>query len=677
MVAGSLLRSGVLTQSQSKLRWNAAVAALFLVTSALGCAGTSAPAARSAPAAANPTTVGASAAASKAVWDHSQARLPVTSADPIWGEPDAPVTIVTFMDLQCPFCGRVTSTLEQIKQKYGAGKVRLVFLHNPLPFHDRAYAAAVAASTVRELSGSDAFFEFVELALSNQSDLTDENFVTWAGMAGTEPRAFREAIAAQKLRAKVDADMALARSIGAHGTPEFRINGVTLSGAQSLDKFEQIIEQQIAEAVKLRLGGAHPLDTYVALTNRNLELSAPAGEPAKDPEDDVVWRIPVNSDDPTRGPADAAVTIVEFCEFECPYCRKVQDTLSKIRERYRDDVRIVWKDHPLPFHDQAMPAAVLARLVLERRGNAAFFSIHDRLFEGNAELSEDTLIRLAKEYSIAWPEVQRALEKSRSRSRIEASSDLAAEFRVSGTPNFFINGVRLRGAQPFEKFEVAVDAQLTKAKALLAKGVAKDRLYRETIAAGSEAPALERKQAPTPAAGRPVLGPASAPVLIQQWSDFECSFCNRVQPTLAQLRRDFPNEIRIAWRHLPLPFHPQAPVAAEISEEVLVQKGQAAFWKFHDRVFELQGQDDGLSEANLTKAALSLGVDEARLRESLNAHRHRGVIDADGKAAESLDISGTPAFVINGYHISGAQPVGVFRNAIRRALADQRRNQRQ
>lgn len=574
------------------------------------------------------------------------------------------------MDLQCPFCARVASTLDQIKQKYGAGKVRLVFLHNPLPFHDRAYPAAIAAATVRELSGSEAFFEFVDLALADPSGLTDENFVKWAEKVGTEPRAFRDAIAAQKLRAKVDADMALARSIGANGTPAFRINGVTLSGAQSLDKFEQIIEQQIAEAVKLRLAGTQPLDTYVALTNRNFEMPQPEGEPAKNPDDDVVWRIPVNGDDPTRGPANALVTIVEFCDFECPYCRRVQDTLSKVRERYQGDVRVVWKDHPLSFHEQAMPAAVLARLVLERRGNAAFFSIHDRMFEGSTDLTEDRLQGLSREYRIAWIDVQRALEKSRTRSRIEASSDLAAEFRVSGTPNFFINGVRLRGAQSLEKFEAAIDTQLAKARVFLTKGVAKDRIYRETILAGSEAPALERKQAPALAPGRPALGPASAPVLIQQWSDFQCAFCKRVQTTLSQLRREFPKEIRIVWRHLPLPFHSQAPIAAEIAEEVLAQRGQAAFWSFHDRVFELQGQEDGLSEANLIKAALSLGLDETRLRRSLDAHQHRPVIQEDGKAAESIEISGTPAFNINGYHVSGAQPVGVFRNAIRRALAD-------
>lgn len=608
-------------------------------------------------------------------WDHSHAKIPVTSADPIWGEPDAPVTMVVVLDLECPFCKRVTPTLQRLRDKYGPNKLRMVFLHNPLPFHSRAYAAAMAAATVNELSGSRAFVQFTDLALENQSELSDESFVKWAAAIGVDVHAFRERYASRKLAAKVDADIALAKKIGAFGVPAFRINGLPLSGAQPVEKFETLIDQQLAEAMRLLMKGVRPLDVYVALTEQNYR--APGAEPEPDSEDDepsdtTVWKVPVFADDPTRGPSDAPVTIVEFCDFECPFCKRVQETLTQIREHYRDDVRIVWKDHPLPFHQQAVPAAVLARLVLERRGNAAFFTIHDRLFDTRRSLNEETLKELATEYRIPWADVQKARTASHALTRVEASSDLANDFQAPGTPSFFINGVKLSGAQPLEKFQSAIDAQLAKATSLTKAGTARNQLYRALTQDGKEPPAPEKKQAPLPALGRPSLGPPNAPIVIQQWSDFECPFCLRVQPTLEQLRKEFPNQIRIVWRHMPLPFHSHASVAAEIAEEVLAQKGNQAFWAFHDRAFGVQDQPDGLSEANLTQIAVGLGVDEKRQREALAAHRHRAAIDSDAALADSIGIHGTPAFVINGYFVSGAQPIAAFRRAIRRALADQK-----
>ena len=370
------------------------------------------------------------------------------------------------------------------------------------------------------------------------------------------------------------------------------------------------------------------------------------------------------------------MTLVEFCDYECPFCRRVQDTLAQVRERYPDEVRIVWKDHPLPFHRQALPAAVLARLVFERRGNAAFFAIHDRLFDAHAKLNEEMLKQLAAEYRIAWADVERAREKNRALSRVEASSDLASDFHALGTPNFFINGVKLSGAQPFEEFAKAIEAQLVKARGLTTQGVARHRLYRELIKDGKEPLAPEKKQAPLPSANRPSIGPVNAPIVIQQWSDFECPFCRRVQPTLDQLRKEFPGQIRIAWRHMPLPFHASASLAAEVAEEVLTQKGNQAFWSFHDRAFAVQDQPNGLSEANLIKIAVELGVDEKRLRESLAAHRHKAVIDADAEVADAIGIRGTPAFIVNGYYVGGAQPISAFRRAVQHALAEKNSSRR-
>jgi protein-disulfide isomerase len=605
-------------------------------------------------------------------WDHSAAAIPIDKADPSWGRPDAPVTIVEFVDLECPFCSRVGPTLARITETYGPSRVRVVLLHNPLPFHPQSHAAAVAASTVYGLAGSDALSRFVDLVFAHQADLSDDKYETWALASGVEAQAYRDAIKSQRFAPKVDADMALAKRIGATGTPAFRINGINLEGAQPYEKFAELIDQQLAAADGLVKQGTRPLDVYVKLTNRN--FAAPPSNPPEDkPDEDLsVWKIPVLADDPVLGLTDASVTMVVFSDFECPFCSRVEGTLKQLRDRYKNELRIVWKDNPLGFHKNAMPAAVLGRLVLERRGNASFWTLHDKIFEAHPDLTSAELQELAEQYKVPWTDVQAAVDKSRQKSRIEASVELASDFDAQGTPNFFVNGVRISGAQPAEKFQHVIDAELEKAKALLKSGVPRSRLYQELTKVGKQPPPPERKDAPAPRAGRPALGPANAAVTIQEWSDFQCPFCGRVQPTLVALRKEFPNQLRLVWRHLPLPFHAQAPLAAEAAEEVFAQKGNAAFWAYHDKIFAVQAEPNGLSEQSLEKMAVELGVDAVRFRAALDAHKHRAALDADLDIAKGIDISGTPAFVVNGYFVSGAQPLESFRRVIRRALDDKK-----
>ena len=118
----------------------------------------------------------AESAASGSTPDQSAASVPVSAKDPQKGRADAPVTIVQISEFQCPFCARVLPTMKQVEDTY-KDQVRLVFKHNPLPFHNRARPAAEAAAAVFGVAGSKAFWKFHDLAFANQQNLTDENFV--------------------------------------------------------------------------------------------------------------------------------------------------------------------------------------------------------------------------------------------------------------------------------------------------------------------------------------------------------------------------------------------------------------------------------------------------------------------------------------------------------------------
>ncbi len=281
--------------------------------------------------------------------------LPVTDKDPTWGNPNAPVTVVEFSDFQCPFCARVGETVDELRQLYGPDQLRLVWKNLPLPFHDNARPAADVAMTVFALGGSDAFWKFCDLALANQRDFSPEHFLLWAVMAGVDGNKLNAELAARPHVAKVDQDLALAIRLGIRGTPVFRINGIPLMGAQPIEAFKEIIDAQLATAKALLAAGTPASQLYPALSARNAAAAPAVAEeaPAPEPEDTTIWRVPVEKSDPTRGSADALVTLVVFSDFQCPFCKQVEQTLAELERRYGKDLRIVWKDYPLPFHDSS------------------------------------------------------------------------------------------------------------------------------------------------------------------------------------------------------------------------------------------------------------------------------------------------------------------------------------
>jgi len=614
------------------------------------------------------------AVAGGSIPDQSSASVPVSAKDPQWGSATAPVTIVEISDFQCPFCSRVEPTLTQLRQKYGKDKLRIVWKNNPLPFHKNARPTADAAMTVFGLAGSDAFWKFHDAAFNNQQALSDENYEKWAKEAGVDVAKFKAALASKKYSAKIDEDMALAKKVDASGTPAFRINGVTLSGAQPIDKFTEVIDAQLAEAKKLTASGTKPADVYTTLTNKNQTAkpaAAAANKPDAEEEDKSVWKVLVQDDDPVKGPKDALVTMIIFSDFQCPFCKRVEDTLKQVAAAYPQDVRFVWKDNPLPFHPRAKPSATLARYAYKAKGDKGFWEMHDAIFDSNPKLEDDDLKGLAEKAGIKWDDVKAAIDNGKFADKIDGSVELANDVQARGTPHFFINGVRLSGAQPIDAFKKAIDEQLVKAKALVAKGVPKAKVYDELMKDAKGPPPPEKKEIAGPSPDSPIKGGKNAKVTITIFSDFQCPFCKRVEPTLAALEKEYGDKIRFVWRHMPLPFHADAPLAGQAAQEAFAQKGNAGFWKMHDKLFEAQGtSEDAIKRPGLEKIAQDIGLNMDKFKAALDSNAHKAKLDADSKIGNDAGINGTPAFVINGYYLSGAQPDAAFKKLINRALKE-------
>jgi len=419
----------------------------------------------------------------------------------------------------------------------------------------------------------------------------------------------------------------------------------------------------------------------------------PVGEAEADDEaapedpDAVVLRVPVEGA-PQRGPADALVTVVIFSDFQCPFCSRVTPTLERVMETYGNDVRLVFRHNPLPFHPNAMVAAEASMEAFAQRGPVGFWQMHDLLFENQRDLERASLETYAAQIGLDVGRFRLALDGHVHQAAIQADMALAARIGARGTPTFFVNGRSLVGAQPFESFQDAIDGARAAAQARVARGVPRARLYDQILAeAREQAPPPPARPTPPPepeddptrrwaigdGASSPVRGPRTAQVTIQVFSDFQCPFCSRALPTIERVMTTYGTRVRFVFRHYPLPFHQWAREAAELSVEIRRQRGDAGFWQFHDLVFENQRvvMDAATPRQGLLELASRVrGVNVRAAERALDQHTHEAAVDADMDAVRGSGASiGTPTFFINGRLLAGAQPFERFQALIDEELA--------
>jgi len=160
---------------------------------------------------------------------------------------------------------------------------------------------------------------------------------------------------------------------------------------------------------------------------------------------------------PSRGPANAPVTIVEFSDFQCPYCARVQSELAKVRETYNDKVRIVYKDFPLSIHNNAQKAAEASRCAREQN---KYWEYHDVLFQNGSALSPDNLKKFAADLQLDTAKFNACLDSGKYAAAVNKDIADGTKVGVSGTPAFLVNGRFLSGAQPFSAFQEAIDDAL-------------------------------------------------------------------------------------------------------------------------------------------------------------------------------------------------------------------------
>lgn len=459
------------------------------------------------------------------------------------------------------------------------------------------------------------------------------------------------------------------QSYGLTAEPALFINGYRIEASEPLEVFLQAAQKELGRAELAVSLGTKRSDLYA-----HISTPPPAAQKDQAPANDVRVYIPV-ADRPVLGKKDAPVTIVEVSDFECPYCRKVQPTLQAIQERYGDDVRMVFVNRPLSFHKQAHPAA-RASWAAHQQGK--FWEFHHLLF-AQTKLTDDTYPELASQLGLDLSRFQSDMTSAQATTAVDGDDAAAQKAGASGTPTFFINGRKLSGAQPLDRFTPIIDEELERARELVDSGEVKaSKVYQHIASSDGVSLEVKKKKAKKRSKSeiiaelpewntrkhvemlpqRPVIGPSDAKVTIVAFSEFQCPFCSRVLPTLSEIQKTYGDDVRLVFANLPLDFHPEAEPAARAA---WAAHQQGRFWDYHDLLFAQQKQ---LGAETYVELASQLGLDLARFESDMSDPEAAAHIQEDIQLAGQLGLSGTPSFLVNGRKFVGAQPLDAFKRLI-------------
>lgn len=355
---------------------------------------------------------------------------------------------------------------------------------------------------------------------------------------------------------------------------------------------------------------------------------------------------------PSQGSEAAPVTMMEFADFHCGFCKKVSATLDEVLKSYPGKVRLVFRHHPLS-NTPGQGSYLTHEASACAHDQGKFWEYHDGIFSLPGFPKEADLYMLAGKLGLDEKKFEDCLKNGRGRAPIEKDLKEGAERKVQGTPMVFVNQAEVAGAYPLEHFKEVVEGVLNPERAPKPKSAPK--------------PAAAEKREPVSfkdLKGRPTRGPKEAPVTLVEFSDFHCPFCQKVTPTLEKIAENFPGKVKRVWRHYPLSFHQGADRTHEASE---CAHEQGKFWEYHDKLFVQPGQAG--DDAARIRLAEEAGLDKKKFEKCLTGGKYKELIQKEIQAGNQAGVRGTPAIFVNGTLVSGAQPYENFETAVKSELA--------
>lgn len=221
---------------------------------------------------------------------------------------------------------------------------------------------------------------------------------------------------------------------------------------------EEHINPQVREKIKNYIGmerKKEAVDKWIAEQTKKNTVEVFIAKPRRP-------TYPVEAGNaPFFGDKDAKVTIVEYSDFQCPFCAKGADILKEIKKKYGKKVKIAFKNFPLPFHNHAEGAAV-ASLCANEQGSEKFWKMHDEMFAHQDSLDPEGLKGLAKKIGLHVDQFTKCLSTNKYLTQVQADMEEGKKHKVKSTPTFFVNGQLVNGAQPLDVFTEIIEEELAK-----------------------------------------------------------------------------------------------------------------------------------------------------------------------------------------------------------------------
>lgn len=424
--------------------------------------------------------------------------------------------------------------------------------------------------------------------------------------------------------------------------------------------------------------------TYAPLDLGFLDASASSSElPSAVPEGLEVGFT--DEGHPYRGNPDAAITVIEYSDYACPFCgRHTAQTSPALLEQYgvTGDVLFVFREFPLVSIHPTAPAAHTAALCAGEQGADLYWAMHDAVFEQQDDWTvlqdpTDFMADLAAGLGVEIGSYDECVASGRTIEIIADGVQDAEALGFQGTPSFEFTSADLEdtytliGAQPLEQFNAYLDALLAgEAPSDPAEvGESPEEAQLPYWANPDSGLAADPERPGRTIAGDFYKGDPSAPVVVIEVSDFECPFCRShtldVQPSVDEALVET-GEIMWVYKHLPLAIHPHAPIAAAASE---CAGDQDLFWSMHDALFEqVERWATDHAEQELVAIGVDIGVDEGMFRECLAGRAALERVLSDQSDVRDVANS-TPTFLIvrggRGFRVEGSREAEQFVQLLR------------
>ena len=388
---------------------------------------------------------------------------------------------------------------------------------------------------------------------------------------------------------------------------------------------------------------------------------------------------------------EALVTVVVYSGYACPPCARTWQVLDNLVEDYGNDLRVVFRALTIPGFapgEQAVEAALSAG------AQGKFWPMHRRLYAAGGRFDRASLDKLARELELDQARFADDLDTGVHTGTRMRHRRQALELGIEFGPIAFVNGRPIVGFRSEPEWHVLIDRELAEARRRVDSGTAPAALYqgfmteaekkrvelpeellaryRELLAKRDPGPAAP-KHTPDPATryavgaeGAPTIGPEDAPVLVVAFMDLECPFCKRIHKESlgAALREKFPQDVRVAIRHYPLPIHP---AAGGIARAAVAAHRQGKFWPFYERAIEAKAGT--LSRTKFVEIGDEIGLDKTQFLADLDDPKVIEVVREDMLLGRRLGVDGTPGMFINGRYVTGYQTLEALSERVEEELA--------